>query len=168
MRTNTHPANPRGFLIRPAVDGDLPAIRGCSRRCARNTASRRRTPAWTTTCCDLRASYFDRGGLFEVIEDAAGQIVGCVGMYPLDARRVELRKMYVLRSARGRGLGKRLLDDVLDAARAGAFAEVWLETHSTLLEAIALYERNGFRPADAGHLGPRCDQAYVLPLDRLP
>jgi N-acetylglutamate synthase-like GNAT family acetyltransferase len=164
MPSNADSVAPRGFLIRLAADGDLPAIRAVLRAVREEYGVAPPHAAVDDDLLDMRASYFDRGGLFEVIEDAAGRIVGCVGMYPLDERRVELRKMYILRCARGCGLGKRLLDDVLAAARVAAFAEVWLETHSTLKEAIALYERNGFRPVDAGHLGPRCDQAYALRL----
>jgi putative acetyltransferase len=72
--------------------------------------------------------------------------------------------MYILKSARGRGLGKRLLEDLLEAARRGGFAEVWLETNSVLTVATRLYEKYGFQPVDPDDLRPRCDQAYLLRL----
>jgi putative acetyltransferase len=72
--------------------------------------------------------------------------------------------MYILKSARGRGLGKRLLEDLLAAARRGGFAEVWLETNSTLTVAASLYEKYGFQPVAPDDLRPRCDQAYLLRL----
>jgi ribosomal protein S18 acetylase RimI-like enzyme len=53
---------------------------------------------------------------------------------------------------------------MLDAARQSGFSEVWLETNSTLLEAISLYRKYGFRPMGSDSLLSRCDQAYLLRL----
>lgn len=114
---------------------------------------------------DLEANFFLGGGRFEVVENATRRVVGCAGLYPLDDRRAELCKMYIERSARGQGLGKRLLENLLAAARRHGFREVWLETNSSLTEAISLYTRYGFMPVEPDHLLPRCDQAYLLRLD---
>jgi hypothetical protein len=38
------------------------------------------------------------------------------------------------------------------------------ETASVLREAVALYERYGFRRYEPGHLAARCDAAYYLDL----
>jgi putative acetyltransferase len=73
--------------------------------------------------------------------------------------------MYIEQSARGRGLGKRLLENLLAAARRSGFREVWLETNSVLTEAITLYTRYGFEPVEPEHLLPRCDQAFLLRLE---
>jgi ribosomal protein S18 acetylase RimI-like enzyme len=71
--------------------------------------------------------------MFEVIVDRrSNRIVGCAGLRPRSRRRAELCKMYILKSAQGWDLGKRLLEDLLDAARQGGFAEVWLETNAVL------------------------------------
>src|SRR5687768_13854385 len=58
---------------------------------------------------DIEASYDQRGGVFRVIESADKIIVGCGGLFPVDSATVELRKMYLLPAARGKGLGKKLL-----------------------------------------------------------
>ena len=114
---------------------------------------------------DLELNYLRPGGSFEVVERSDLRIVGCAGLYPLSPCRAELCKMYVEKSARGRGLGKRLLKDLLEAARRGGFREVWLKTHSSLTEAITLYMRNGFEPVVLEHRSPRCDAAYLLRLE---
>ena len=62
-----------------------------------------------------------------------------------------------------RELGR--LEDLLEAARRGGFAEVWLETNSVLTVATSLYEKYGFQPVDPDDLRPRCDQAYLLRLN---
>ena len=72
---------------------------------------------------DLEASYARRGGVFEILEDARGNLLGTVGLYPINDETVELRKMYFAKSLRGRGLGKRALERMIEEARRGeAFA----------------------------------------------
>lgn len=112
---------------------------------------------------DLEANYIARGGLFAVVEDHKGAIIGSVGLFPKENGTCELRKMYLVREARGQGLGKQMLEYVLDAARERGFRRIELETSSKLIEAIGLYRRFGFRPVKA-HVCQRCDQAFALDL----
>jgi putative acetyltransferase len=113
---------------------------------------------------NIEAAYLGRGGLFEVVVSPEGEIVGSVGLFPHNPRQIELRKMYLARSVRGRGLGKRLMERMIDKARALGFHEIVLETNSALREAGQLYRKFGFVPVVAQHLSERCDQAMALPL----
>ena len=113
---------------------------------------------------DISKHYLDAGGEFWVVEDQNGQIVGCSGLYSLDSSRCELRKMYLLPQARGKGLGKTLLKLSIERAKELGFSKIELETASVLKEAISLYEAYGFKPYDADHLSERCDQSYFLEL----
>ena len=114
---------------------------------------------------DIETHYLDRGGVFEVIENDEGTIVGTVGLYPLDERTVELRKMYFAPEIRGRGLGKKLLQEMIEKARNLGYLRIYLETASVLKQAVHLYEKAGFTPVIDKHT-PRCDQAFVLELDK--
>jgi putative acetyltransferase len=113
---------------------------------------------------DIESSYFSRGGIFLVLEAQDGSIIGAYGLYPLEEQRCELRKMYLHKAYRGRGLGKLLLDDALSKARQLGFRKIVLETASVLKEAIALYKSYGFVEYTPEHLSSRCDQAYWLEL----
>jgi len=113
---------------------------------------------------DIEQSYLARGGVFHVLEEQDGSIIGSYGLYPMEPGTCELRKMYLHQGYRGRGLGRRLLEDALACARQLGFTRITLETASVLKEAIRLYERYGFRPCKADHLSCRCDQAYALDL----
>jgi putative acetyltransferase len=113
---------------------------------------------------DIERSYLASGGMFDVLTDEAGQVVGSVGLLPLSGPVCELRKMYLAAPARGLGHGRRLLDHALSRARELGFARVVLETASVLREAVALYERYGFRRYTPEHLAARCDTAYFLDL----
>jgi putative acetyltransferase len=115
---------------------------------------------------DIEANYTKRGGVFEVVEDAEGNLLGTIGLYPLDAQTVELRKMYFAQKLRGRGVGKRMLERMIEKARALGFKRIYLETASVLKQAVALYEKYGFQPTTDGMHSARCDTAYFLELDK--
>jgi putative acetyltransferase len=113
---------------------------------------------------DVELSYFDRGGVFFVLETEDGSIIGAYGLYLMDEQTCELRKMYLERAHRGKGLGKFLLEDALSKARQLGFERMVLETASVLKEAIALYKSYGFVEYNLQHMSSRCDQAYMLEL----
>lgn len=91
------------------------------------------------------ASYAERrGGRFWVAE-AAGTVIGCVGLAPTEIQfDVELLKLYVDRTARGRGLGRRLVGMVEEEAsrRQAELIGLWSDTRFT--DAHRLYERLGY------------------------
>lgn len=113
---------------------------------------------------DLDAHYFARGGDFAVLVDESGAIVGTCGLFPLEPCIVELRKMYLAPTIRGRGEGRRLLDWAFARARELGFRRMTLETATALRDAIALYERNGFTRTCTGAHSCRCDLAYARDL----
>jgi putative acetyltransferase len=113
---------------------------------------------------DIESSYFGRGGKFFVLETEDGSIVGAYGLYLINEQTCELRKMYLHKAHRGKGLGKFLLEDALSKARQLGFERMILETASVLKEAIALYKSYGFIEYNPKHMSSRCDQAYLLEL----
>ncbi len=113
---------------------------------------------------DIEHSYFGQGGAFFVLETEDGSIIGAYGLYPVEEQTCELRKMYLHKAHRGRGLGKFLLEDALSKARQLGFERMILETASVLKEAITLYKSYGFVEYDPQHISNRCDQAYLLEL----
>ena len=113
---------------------------------------------------DIEASYTRNGGYFTVVEEG-GRIVASMGVLRRSEDTCELRKMYALPAARGRGLGRYLLELALVKARELGFRRMVLETASPLQEAIALYKKYGFQEYQPDRIADRCDQAYELPLD---
>lgn len=75
------------------------------------------------------------------------EILGVSGLFPtknLPQGCVELVKLYALKSARGKGLGKQLMLKCIDTAKAMGYSSVYLETLPELNQAIGLYESLGF------------------------
>lgn len=105
--------------------------------------------------------YLAVGGEFWVIE-YQNQLVGTGGYYPIKRgeNAVEIRKMYLLPSVRGLGLGKYLLQQLETAIACRGFDQIWIETASVLAEAVKLYEGNGYEKA-TGVETARCDRVYV-------
>ncbi|MEA2708312.1 MAG: hypothetical protein QOF78_913 [Phycisphaerales bacterium] len=114
---------------------------------------------------DIESSYHHRGGRFDLLVVVPEKIIGTVGLFPMDANTVELRKMYLHRDHRGQGHGRRLLEHAIAEAKRTGFRRITLETASVLKEAIALYQRYGFRPCTSGHRSARCDQTFELILN---
>jgi putative acetyltransferase len=79
-----------------------------------------------------------------VVARLGGSAVGC-GALRLDAGFAELKRMYVVPEARRRGIAWRLLARLKALAAANGRSLVRLETGVAQPEAIALYERAGFR-----------------------
>lgn len=97
-----------------------------------------------------RAYSQPRCAYFVVEQD--GVVVGGAGVAPLtggDADTCELRKMYFLPQARGRGVGAAMMQRCLQAARDFGFKQCYLETLGGMDAAMKLYERSGFRRIDA-------------------
>lgn len=112
---------------------------------------------------DIETNYINRGGLFELLEDENENLLGTVGLYPINAEKVELRKMYFAKDFRGKGFGKKTLARMIETAREKGFKVIYLETASVLKGAVGLYKSFGFQPTCEKHTS-RCDQAFFLQL----
>jgi putative acetyltransferase len=115
---------------------------------------------------DIEGNYLERGGFFDVLEDRDGNLMGSVGVFPIDKDTCELRKMYFVSEVRGLGLGRYLLESTVNRAKELGFKRMVLETSSKLVAANRLYVRFGFQPYTAIHLAPRADHSYSLDLTK--
>ena len=75
---------------------------------------------------------------------ADGAPVGCGAVRLLDGDDAEVKRMYVVPSARGRGVGRALLAALESEARSLGAGRLVLETGIRQTEALALYRRAGF------------------------
>ena len=76
-----------------------------------------------------------------------GQVIGGVGIAEFNGfdNCAELQKIYLIDQEKGKGLGKCLLELAEDFARSLGYQSLYLETHTNLETAIAMYEKNGFQ-----------------------
>lgn len=86
------------------------------------------------------------------------EVVAGAGIFPtegLPQKICELVKMYVSSVARGKGLGKILLQRCIDEAKNNGFEKMYIETMPELTNAIAMYKKYGFSfiPSSLGNSG---------------
>jgi putative acetyltransferase len=92
-----------------------------------------------------------------------GEIVGGCGLFPtkgLPKGQIELVKLYLTASTRGKGIGKALMLHCISIAKNSGYEAIYLETLPELHIAVGLYEKLGFhylsKPlGDSGHFA--CD-----------
>ncbi|WP_296945980.1 GNAT family N-acetyltransferase [uncultured Massilia sp.] len=94
---------------------------------------------------DIPGFYQQGDGQFWVALDG-GVVVGTIALRDIGDGAGALRKMFVAASHRGaaQGVAQRLLDTLLDWARARDMRRIWLGTTDRFLAAHRFYARNGF------------------------
>ncbi|RIQ35918.1 bifunctional helix-turn-helix transcriptional regulator/GNAT family N-acetyltransferase [Jiangella rhizosphaerae] len=93
-----------------------------------------------------------------------GAPVGCGVLLFRDAEPAHLKRMWVYESARGLGLGRRLLAELERLAAEHGAPAVRLETNSALTEAIALYRSAGYTEVPPFNAEPYAHHWFQKPL----
>jgi DNA-binding MarR family transcriptional regulator len=73
-----------------------------------------------------------------------GKPVGCGALKFHNDRPAEVKRMWVAESARGLGVGRRILTELEEYAAASRVRTLRLETNKTLVEAVSLYRSAGY------------------------
>jgi len=87
--------------------------------------------------------------------------VGCVALQRVTDSRAEMKRLYVPPSARGLGVGRKLVAEILAEARAIGYSEVVLDTLPNMIEAQRLYEQLGFREIEPYRHNPIVGTRYL-------
>ena len=90
-----------------------------------------------------------RGEIIDVLAPGLGMVAGDgVGVltYRVEADAIELTA--VAAEPRGRGTGTALVEALIDLAPASGASRIWLVTTNDNLDALAFYQRRGFRLSD--------------------
>ena len=94
---------------------------------------------------DVQSTYQDAGGEFWVADDG-GIIAGSIGVLLREGDECELKRLYIGKSYRRRGLATRLLATARGWSIAHGFRRMCLWSDVLLTAAHALYVKTGFKP----------------------
>lgn len=153
-----------GILIRPIQPEDNAALATIIRSVLEEFGANKPGTVYYDRETDYLYELFSQTPLsaYQVAEQD-GKIVGGAGVFPTPALpegTCELVKMYLLKEARGMGVGKELITTAFCIAKELGYHSMYLETMPELRTAIGMYEKMGFRYLDgpkgcSGHNG--CD-----------
>lgn len=118
---------------------------------------------YTDPTTDALFQLFQTPGSIYWIAKQDDEIIGGCGIFPttgLPQGYAELVKLYVLSSARGQGVGYKLMDICFESALKIGYKKLYLETLPELNKAVSLYQNLGFEflkepMGDSGHFA--CD-----------
>ena len=95
-----------------------------------------------------------------------GEAIGCGAVKHVPGGPTDIKRMWVARSARGLGLGRRLLHALEQEAIGAGATAARLETGVELTEAIALYRAEGYVEVEPFNAEPFADLWFEKPLRR--
>ena len=87
--------------------------------------------------------------------------LGCVGLRRIAEGVGEMKRLYAVPAARGRGVGRLLAESIVAAARQLGYGRVLLDTLPTMKEAQGLYASLGFKATTAYRLNPVPGSAFL-------
>ena len=93
---------------------------------------------------DIQQNYFENGGIFLIMLDGSQAIcTGAIRKFKDDV--CELKRLWLLTDYHGKGLGHRMLQELLAFAREKGYRKIWLQTDAVYQSrALDFYRRIGF------------------------
>ncbi len=100
-----------------------------------------------------------RGRVLLAVEE--GKAVGCIALRPQTDDTAEAKRLYVRPEARGKGIGRQLLEALIEQARLAGYRRIVLDTHTSFVAAVKLVESLGFRDIPPYYANPIADARFL-------
>ncbi|HEY1290801.1 MAG TPA: GNAT family N-acetyltransferase [Burkholderiales bacterium] len=129
-----------GRLREASAPADLEAVRSLFSEYAQSVGE---------PCCfsglERELAELPRGYLVLFLSHEEDVPSGCVGLRELDRSTAEMKRLYVRLAFRGRGIGRRLAEAAIGAAREAGYERIVLDSLPKMREARELYLSLEFR-----------------------
>lgn len=99
---------------------------------------------WLKDMNDIQQTYFNSDGIFLVMADE-NQLIGTGAIRKFEDKICELKRLWLLPDYHGKGLGNRMMQELLLFAREKGYERIRLETDPVYQKrAVEFYKRLGF------------------------
>lgn len=138
----------RSFCIRKIEKRDQTCLAAIIRAVFEEHQAPREGTVYSDPTTDHLYDLFNKNGAQLWVGEWEGQIAGCCGIYPTEGlpnNTAELVKFYLAPFARGKGMGKCLIEKSIESAKTLGYQKLYLESMPQFSHAIAFYHRLGFK-----------------------
>jgi len=90
-----------------------------------------------------------------------GNLAGCIALRAIDKERCEMKRLYVRAQFRKLGIGRALVEKIIDDAKNIGYLRMLLDTSASLQDAISLYRTLGFVDIDPYYNNPNDNIVYL-------
>lgn len=89
------------------------------------------------------------------------EFIGCAGLRKIKDEISEMKRMYIKKEFRGKGLSKKLIEEIVSRAKKMNYKTIWLDTLPQMKEAITLYLAFGFKEIKPYRFNPVDGTKYM-------
>lgn len=135
------------LTIRPVQPTDNQKLATIIRQCFHDFGAPTSGTVYEDPTTDDLFSLFLREKSVLWVAEWDDDLVGCCGIYPSDNLPkgcVELVKLYMAATARGKGIGKALMLKSMESAKEFGYGSIYIESLPEFHVAVSLYEKSGF------------------------
>ena len=140
-----------GNLVRKVVASDNPVLAAMIREVFDEHGAPREGTVYSDPTTDSLFELFQVPRSVLWVAETEEGIAGCCGIYPtqgLDEGCAELVKFYLAKHARGRGIGRELMQTTIDSAKTFGYKLIYLESFPEFSKAVGIYKKQGFERID--------------------
>ena len=151
----------KNIIIRLIEPADNPAIASVIKNAMIELDAAKEGTIFTDPTLDnMFENYQDERSEYYVAE-FNGKVIGGAGIRQLDGTKdniCELQRMFLNSDARGKGIGRLLMEKSMEFAKSANYSACYLETLPKMTSAVAMYHKFGFNDIDnsmgcTGHFG---------------
>jgi ribosomal protein S18 acetylase RimI-like enzyme len=104
--------------------------------------------------------YEEPDGTFIIAKDN-DSVVGCVGLRKLDKNICEMKRLFVDDKYKGKGVGRKLVEIIINEAKCKNYKKMRLDTLKTMENALKIYYKNNFYEIEPYYHNPNNDAVYI-------
>jgi len=104
--------------------------------------------------------YKEPDGAF-IIAKENDDIIGCVGFRKLEPKICEMKRLFVNDNNKGKGIGKKLVEIIIEEAKTKKYEKIRLDTINTMTAALSIYYKNGFYEIEPYYNNPNRGTVYL-------